>query len=204
MNNQEPEFLYLPLTNPRTRPFLRNNDERYLIKEWRATASHWTGNTNASADADNNRDYFEETDLFVSAQIIVDDKKIVQTMPLGEVAYHVGGRRYTDYGKELRKGHRSPNYVTVGVETCVNKGADFAAAYQNTLKVFASLMLLRGNTDFDKHITTHNQITGKICPQFPIGKNGEFILMEGLHLRKFWLDVEIMMWGMDEPIPFVL
>lgn len=180
---------------PKNRPFLRN-PTKYKITEVRALVLHWTGNKNRGADADNNKRYFDNAPVFASAQICVDDRQILQTMPLLEVAYHCGGRRYTDFGKELMQGYPSPNYVTIGVEACVNKDGDFKKTYRNTVHTFASLLIETGL--WVNHITTHHRITGKDCPQFPIGKNGDFVLIEGLLFDKFLLDVEIEYWGLRE------
>lgn len=187
------------LTNPITRPALRN-PERYNLKEVRAFVLHWTGNKNKSADADNNRNYFNHSKRYASAKIIVDDKQVIQTMPLMEVEYAVGGKKYTDYGKELMRGYRSPNYCTISVEVCVNESADFAATYANTLQVFASLLLMFPDSYTDK-ITTHHQITGKDCPQFP-DEQGNFHLIEGSRFADFLADVEQAFWDMGKPIPF--
>lgn len=188
------------ISSRRNRPFLRDN-ERYRIKELRAIVLHWTGNKGRGADADNNARYFDTSNVYASSQIIVDEDRIYQVMPLLEVAYHCGGRKYTEFGKELKKGFGSPNYVSIGVEVCVNNDADFEKTYKNTVVAFANI--LHTMKCYVGKITTHHRITGKNCPQFP-NKEGIFKLIEGESFDKFVRDVEIEFWKTKDLIPFTI
>lgn len=194
------------LTNPITRPALRNA-EHYQINEIRAIVLHWTGNKNRGANANAHTRYFNETKRYASAHIFVDDQRIVQHIPLSEPAYHCGGKHYTSLGQRLKEGYKSPNYTTWGVEVCVNKDADFEQTYQNTIAVFANLLCYSvaalDNNLFVEGITTHHEITGKACPQFP-DRNGDFRLIEGESLENFRREVEVAFWDLKEELEFVV
>lgn len=184
------------LTTPKNRPFLRDPN-RYAIKELRGIVLHWTGNRGRGADAQANRNYYQRTDRYSSAHFNVDDKITVQCLPIGEVGFHCGGRRYTEHGKALRKGYRSPNYVTIGVEVCVNSDGDFPTAYQNAVELVAQLLLKTGT--YVDIITNHNLITGKDCPQFP-DRSGNFKLMDEYDMQQFKRRVEIALFHIQETI----
>lgn len=188
------------IEHPKNRPFLRNA-EKYEIKELRALVLHWTANRAPSATAINNRSYYNNGTSYASAHFNVDDSEIVQCLPLSEVGFHVGARRYTEFGEELREGYPSPNYTCIGVEMCVNTGADFEQTYLNTVQLFAELCMLTG-LYVDK-ITTHHAITGKHCPQLP-DANGDFHLITDEQLAQFKKDVERAYWPKEDVRDIVL
>lgn len=123
---------------------------------------HWTANTGESADADNNRNYFNYSGVSASAHYIVDEEKVVQCLPEEEMAYHVGAKRYSE--KALRELSWYPNNCTIGVEICVNKGADFAKTMENAVSLCAEICSRHKWTA--ERLWRHYDVTGKDCPRF--------------------------------------
>ena len=74
------------LTNPRTRPALRDRN-RYLLREVRGIVLHWTANTKKGAGAAAHRKYFNTTDRAASAHYIIEEEIIIQCIPSDEVAW---------------------------------------------------------------------------------------------------------------------
>lgn len=129
----------------------------------KALVIHWTANLEKGANAVANRNYFENhPENKVSAHYVVDDKQIIQCIPENEMAYHVGGKRYTQ--QALQKLSIYPNNCTLGIEMCVNMDGDFQKTYQNTVELSANI-LKRYGWGIDK-LWRHYDITGKDCPRF--------------------------------------
>lgn len=123
---------------------------------------HWTANTCETADADNNRNYFNYSGIAVSVHYIVDDHQVVQCLPEDEMAYHVGANHYT--ANALRKLSWYPNNCTLGIEICVNKNSNFTTTIRNAVELCANICKRHGwNSD---HLWRHYDITGKDCPKF--------------------------------------
>lgn len=123
---------------------------------------HWTANTAETADADNNRNYFNFSGLAVSAHYIVDDKKVVQCLPEDEMAYHVGANRYM--AKAQKELSWYPNNCTLGVEICVNSRGNFKKTIENAAALCADICRRHGWTS--KQLWRHYDVTGKDCPKF--------------------------------------
>ena len=187
-----PEFHYIPLTSRRNRPYLRD-PERYQIREPRAIVLHWDGNTGKGSDALANRNYFDRTDRYASAQFLTDHLRIVQSMPIREVAYHCGGTRYKHIGEQLREGYSSPNYTTWGIEMCTHESQEWEATYANTVEVAANLIVQSEGLLFVDDITTHHRITGKICPKWR-NDDGRLRLITDDQLHAFRQAVELRFW----------
>lgn len=123
---------------------------------------HWTANTAESADADNNRNYFNYSGVSASAHYVVDEHQIVQCLPEDEMAYHVGAKRYSE--KALRELSWYPNNCSLGVEICVNKGANFKSTMLNAVSLCADICIRHKWTA--ERLWRHFDITGKDCPKF--------------------------------------
>ena len=123
---------------------------------------HWTANTNKGADADNNRNYFNNSGVAASAHYVVDDHQVVQCLPENEMAYHVGARRYTTQAIEKLSGY--PNDCTIGIEICVNCDGDFQKTMENTVALAADICKKHGWTK--DNLWRHYDITEKDCPKF--------------------------------------
>lgn len=85
---------------------------------------HWVNNPKSS-DLEN-RNYFEnlksqpgvKEPLYASANYIVGFKRITQAIPDQEESFHCGAKNYTELGKRLMEGCRSPNQALMGIELC--------------------------------------------------------------------------------------
>lgn len=85
-------------------------------------------------------------DRTASWHIVVDDKEIIEAIPLNEVAYHAG--------------KREGNNTSIGIEIC--ESGDRAKTIQNTIELVAK-MLHERNWGIDK-LKRHFDWSGKICP----------------------------------------
>jgi len=129
----------------------------------RGVVIHWTANRSPGANARRNRDYFENhPEKKVAAHYVVDDSEVVQCVPENEMAYHVGGKKYTE--KALQALGSYPNAATVGIEMCVNQDGDFSKTYLLTVKLAADV--LKRNSLDTKDLWRHCDITGKDCPRY--------------------------------------
>lgn len=159
------------ITHRHTRPFLRDA-ERFRIRQTRAIVCHWTANTKKGADAQANRNYFNNgspgpggTLRAASAHYCVDDHSIVQCIPDGEVAYHVGARKYNTIGYALfgDAPALTPNYFTVGYEMCVNSDGNWELTRGHSIDLAAHLLVKHELTI--QSLYRHFDVTGKDCPK---------------------------------------
>jgi hypothetical protein len=124
---------------------------------------HWTANTGAGANAQANRNFFNNrTGTYGSAHLVGDSKEIVAALPYTpkdvEEAYHVGANTY--YTKQFGT---YPNDGSIGYEMCVNKDGNFRESYKRAVWTFAYLCKVYGfspTTD----ILRHYDVTRKDCP----------------------------------------
>lgn len=131
-----------------------DNDNRPalpLSPQW--ITVHETGNPRPGADALAHRDFThngggEDT---VSFHFVVDDTRIVQLLPLDEVAWHAGD------------GPDGPgNRTSLAVETCVNSDGNRQRTIENLARLLATLCRMYGwGAD---RITQHHRWSGKNCP----------------------------------------
>lgn len=177
------------LVNRKNRPAL-SNPSWYKIRKLKGIVIHWTANTGIGSDALRNRSYFESAPLFVSSHYIVDDHSVLQIIPENEVAYHCGGKTYTDIGKAIIEDNLTPNYFLLGIEMCVNRDGDFDKTYQNTIELVQRLLTKYNLTS--QHLFRHHDITGKDCPK---------MLLTGESWKKFKDAVNIgLLYGSEKPI----
>lgn len=148
----------IPLTN-------HNRPHKKIIKP-KGIVVHWTANEAIGANAVANRNYFNTCQRACSAHYIVDDKTIINCIPDNEVAYHVGGYKYTKIGQSLIEGVYSPNFFLLGIEMCVNTDGNFALTRKNTIELIAHL-LSKGHFSI-YNLYRHYDITGKLCPKMLI------------------------------------
>lgn len=113
---------------------------------WHETANYANG-----ADALMHKRYIEGGGggQQVSWHFTVDDKVIVQHIPLNRVAWHAGD------------GNGQGNYTSVAVECCVNADGDLGKAQYNVAALFG---LLRAEGIIET-VYQHNHWTGKDCPR---------------------------------------
>lgn len=166
-------FKRLLITHKKTRPALRGAGD-YSLRQVRGIVIHWTANEARGADALANRNYFnngspgEKGPQAASAHYIIDDRTIIQCLPETEVGFHCGDThfnkgKYKPEGLHMKEGFPklTPNYFTLGLEMCVNKGSNWDLTYQHTVGFTAELMLKYP----DAELLRHYDITGKPCPK---------------------------------------
>lgn len=120
--------------------------------------AHDTGNPGATAD--NHFDYFQNlTGRSASAQVFIDDKKIIEIIPTGtgidraEKAWHVLYNVKTDnerFGDDA-------NDIALGIELCYGGKIDFAAAYDRYVWYLAYCCKLWKKNPLI-HIASHKQL----------------------------------------------
>ena len=109
-------------------------------------------NTANDASANKEISYMKTNNKEVSFHFAVDDKEVVQGIPLDRNAWHAGDG---GKGKGNRKG--------IAIEICYSKsgGERFIKAEQNAAKLIAQLLKERG-WGIDK-VTKHQDYSGKYC-----------------------------------------
>lgn len=114
---------------------------------------HETANTRPGANAEMHRQFVWNGGgrEGVSFHFVVDDREVIQLLPLTENAWHAGD------------GPNGPgNRTSVAIETCVNSDADWNRTLQNLVALVAELCrVLRLGTD---RVVQHNRWSGKDCP----------------------------------------
>lgn len=110
---------------------------------------HNTGNSKRNADAKMHTEYVDDITQYVSWHFTVDDKEIIQELPINEKGFHAG----TQLG----------NATSIGIEICENEGIDFNQAKYNAIKLIYFLIM---NTPslVTNCIVTHQSWSGKYCP----------------------------------------
>ncbi len=157
---------------------------------------HDTANTRAGAGAMAHARYLkgdEAAKLPVSWHFTVDDKQIVQHLPLNEVGWHAGdGLNGT--------GNRS----SIGVEICENQDGNREKAEANAAWLVADL-LQKFLLDINQ-VVQHNKWSGKNCPRVLRGRpNGweQFLTAVEQNLKEnIFPDVPASHWA-AEAIKFV-
>lgn len=145
----------------------------YIVLHYTASTSSKKGRARATAK------YFANSDRNASADFIVDDEEIVQynPSPISRYTYAVGGNKYKSLTNVLAgKFYGScTNANSISIEMCSSKqntkslsadDKDWSitdSVVENTLKLVLFLMS-KYNIDLE-HVITHNEVTGKLCPQ---------------------------------------
>lgn len=110
--------------------------------------AHDTGNPGSTARA--NRLYFHNHQPWASAHTFIDDKEILEIVPLWEKAWHVQYQKPKDnemFGDDA-------NDIAVGVELCYGGSIDFKQAYDRYVWYHAYLCKTF-NLDPSKDIVSH-------------------------------------------------
>ncbi|WP_242142638.1 MULTISPECIES: N-acetylmuramoyl-L-alanine amidase family protein [unclassified Bacillus cereus group] len=153
-----------------SRPGIRLSKVRFIV-------SHDTGNPGSNAIG--NRDYFHEIQPKASAHTFIDDKTILEIIPIDEVAYHV---RYNVPADNERYGYDA-NKAAIGVELCYGGNVNFWDAYTRFTWYHAYLCHYFGlNPKTD--IVSHKMLdpTRKIDPENVLGQ-------QGIRFQQFLADV---------------
>lgn len=127
-----------------------------LIIAPNALCYHNTANTSPTADALNHARYLqnlENADItYLSVHLFVDDNKIVQTLPLNEMAYHAG--------------NTIGNKTSISIEICEN--GNIAQAEKIAKELGASLLMTYPTLQIKKH----QDYSGKYCPKVILNRGG--------------------------------
>lgn len=134
---------------------------------------HYTANYSRGANAIAHFNYFNRTIRVngrirkASAHYMVDDERVLQLIPDGEVAFHCGataGLPYTDLANNvIRENGFSTNEFLIGIEMCVNVDSVWAKTYAHTVELTGNLLRKYG-LGIDQ-LYRHYDITHKICPK---------------------------------------
>lgn len=137
---------------PRGRP---NRPGFSIAPKW--ITAHDTGNASTGADAISHARYLKgdaAAKATVSWHFTVDEKKIVQHLPLNESGFHAGD------------GAGPGNRQSIGIEICMNAGGDRLKAEANAAALIAHLISTeRTLLKFPECVKQHFDWSGKDCPQ---------------------------------------
>jgi hypothetical protein len=123
---------------------------------------HDTGNPKSGANAEMHRRFVNGGGgaANVSWHYTVDDREIIQHLPLNENGWHAGDG-----------GNGTGNRKSVGIEMCIHAGADWGKTMRNTAKLVAYLQDEIGCPD--NRIVQHGHWSGKNCPGRMRGSGGQ-------------------------------
>lgn len=135
------------------------------ISKIRFIVSHETANNNA--DADDHFNYFNKNAISASAHTFIDDKKVLEIIPLYEKAWHVNYDKVIDnqlFGDDA-------NDAAIGVELC--RTGDFNKAYDRYVWYHAYLCR-KFALDPRKHIVAHSKLDPqrRVDPESWLKPNG--------------------------------
>jgi N-acetylmuramoyl-L-alanine amidase len=159
-------------------PFSRPGKNITGIK---ALVIHWVAN--AGSTARQNRNYFESLKgqslndpaaRYASAHFIAGiEGKVIQCIPMEEMAYHVGAKKYTP--ETLGRLGHYPNNCTVGIELC-HPTADgkFTKETVQAAAELCALLAVQFNRTPETDIWMHSAITGKYRPEWFVDYPGDF------------------------------
>ena len=133
----------IPVTNKTSRPAYKMDPTSITV--------HNTGNSSKGADAEAHTEYVDNTTAYVSWHFTVDDKQIIQELPIIENAWHAG-----DGGSG--KGNRT----SIAIEVCENNGIDWKVARDNAINLIVYLMKETG-IELGS-VVPHKKWSGKNCP----------------------------------------
>jgi N-acetylmuramoyl-L-alanine amidase len=153
LNGATVKVSIVPTGNKDIRPQNKMNPEYITV--------HNTGNANEGADALMHEKYLinqakGKTARTASWHFTVDDKYIVQHIPLDENAWHAG-----DGGKG------TGNRKSIGIEICENPDMDYKKAEENAIALIVYLMK-ELNIPIDR-VVPHKHWSGKQCPRVILG-----------------------------------
>lgn len=139
----------------------RGNRPGYALKAEYITI-HDTGNKAKTADAANHANYLigdTAAKKPVSWHFTVDDKQIIQHLPISENGWAAGDGS-----------NGTGNRKSIQIEICENEGGNRVAAEANAAKLVAYLLEVTGLPI--STVVQHNKWSGKNCPQSFRSKTG--------------------------------
>lgn len=119
---------------------------------------HDTGNTGKGAGSLNHYKWLNNNnDLGRSAHIFVDEQTAIQVIPFNRMSHHAGILYKDKVDVPECKNHNS-----IGIEFCINQGADLDKTLLNLAEV---VMQLQQQFNIPiQNVITHYMSTGKSCP----------------------------------------
>lgn len=165
----------IPKSNKTSRPGIK-------ITPSSGTA-HNTGNRKRGANAKMHTEYVDHTSQYVSWHITIDDKEIIQELPLDEMAFHAGD------------GRNGPgNRTSIAVEICEHEGIDWELAKENAAKFFHFLFVV-GIID---SVVPHQKWSGKYCPHRILDEGWDKFTALIKHIEKTFAPLDdISPWAID-------
>jgi N-acetylmuramoyl-L-alanine amidase len=145
-------------TGRRNRPGAKLTGPKYIT-------IHDTANPSKGADAIMHARYLKGDDAAnrpASWHFTVDDRNIVQHLPLDEVGWHAGD------------GSNGPgNTSSIAIEICENSDGDRAKAEANAAELVAHLIrTVPSLLSFPECVVQHNRWSGKDCPRIIRHRSG--------------------------------
>lgn len=127
---------------------------------------HYTANDGDTDEA--NAKYFKTAGRNASAHYFVDDDSITTSVPENYVAWHCGGKRYSNYkttgGAKFYGKCTNTNSIGVEICDCQKNGIyNFTDATLNNVVELCSELVAKHNIPRDRCIR-HFDVSGKKCP----------------------------------------
>jgi N-acetylmuramoyl-L-alanine amidase CwlA len=145
----------------------KSNYSKWIKKDNEYLTNHNTGNADVGADALMHAKYLKSLTESKSWHITIDDKYIIQHLPL-----NVNGWHCTD-----GVGSDSGNMNSIGIEGCMHKYSDWTKTRQNMVKFnvwcMNNLPNLIGD-NWKKTIVPHKHWYNKNCPSVILAELGGF------------------------------
>uniref|UniRef100_UPI003FED64AA peptidoglycan recognition protein family protein n=1 Tax=Agathobacter sp. TaxID=2021311 RepID=UPI003FED64AA len=146
----------------------KNYGDKRSLKSIKYIVIHYTANDGDTDEA--NAKYFHNNVVKASAHYFVDDDSYTKSVPLKNIAWSVGGKKYLNCGKTGggKKYGLCTNANSINIELCDTvrdgKAGASAATIQNAVTLTKKLMK---KYNIDKaHVIRHFDVTGKPCPAY--------------------------------------
>jgi len=145
----------------------KSNYSKWIKKDNEYLTNHNTGNSSKGANALMHAEYLKNLTESKSWHVTIDDKYIIQHLPL-----NVNGWHCTD-----GVGSDSGNMNSIGIEGCMNSDGDWSKTRINMIKFnvwcMNSLPNLVGD-NWKKTIVPHKHWYNKNCPSVILAESGGF------------------------------
>lgn len=148
-----------------------NYGNRRALSNIKYIVIHYTANDGDSDE--NNGKYFNGANRNASAHYFVDNNSITQSVPDNYVAWHCGGKKYSNCNKTGGgKYHgKCTNANSIGIELCDNVKNGIIKAGQETVDNAIQLtrMLMKKYNIPSSNVIRHFDVSGKLCPAYWCG-----------------------------------
>lgn len=146
------------------KPLKSNYDDRTrLLEQIKYIVIHFTANDGDTAR--NNLNYFASNTVKASAHFFVDEMEVCASVPVENIAWHCGGKKY--FGVSPLFYGVCYNSNSIGVELCSRQFEDgkfyfLDRTVENAARLVADLME-KYNVPIDR-VIRHYDVVGKNCP----------------------------------------